>query len=153
MTYEGGRNLGLLSPHAYWPVETFRFEPYEHLLAADRNLMAPIRHWSGLRLAVTWLAAVVSCGVVWRILDWGTIEGRIIDFAAAEISGQWSSSFASGAMGVFVMATVVALGITTVVWLRGRGERATRRQADESADNRILIGPPRPNLRKGFFQR
>lgn len=115
--------------------------------------MALIRHWSGLRIAVVWLVAVVACGVVWRVLEWGTIEGRVIDLGASEITGQWSPSFASGALGVYLGGTALVLVITTVVWARGREERANRRRANDSADDRILIGPPRPNLKKGLFQR
>lgn len=112
-----------------------------------------IRHWSRLRLAATWAAAVAACLIVSRILAWGTIEGRVIDLTSSEITGQWSPGFASAAMTFFVIVTAAALLAVTIVWIRGREERAKRRLADDSADNRILVGPPRPSAKKRFFQR
>lgn len=115
-----------------------------------------IRHWSRLRLAATWVAAGLACVVVWRVLAWGTIQGRVIDLTSSEISGQWSPSFAAGATTFFVVVTSIVLLVVTGLWLRGREERAKRRLANGAADNRILVGPPRPGTkkaRKKFFQR
>lgn len=112
-----------------------------------------LRHWSPARFALLWGAVTLLCLGAWRILAWGTIQGRVIDLTETEVTGQWSPGFASGAMTTLLLGSAVFLAVATGIWLRGRKERAGRKIADSSADNRILIGPPRPNAKKGIFNR
>lgn len=112
-----------------------------------------IRHWSPLRLALLWGGVALLCLAVRSILLRGTIQGRIIDHSVSDITGQWSPAFASGATMVVLVVSAISLVVVTAIWLRGREERSKRKIANDSADNRILIGPPRPSQKKSMFKR